>query len=132
MAGQCTQYFEAMGVPDEKKVLWAAMALKGDALNLWFSWKGSNERVTRWTFENAVLKGFQPEVGLCSRFRILGARKQIGKGETKENKAEEVVLESHLRGNQIEAEVEEKIGTLWEIRKGKQEGSIERMNKKQQ
>lgn len=65
MAGQCTQYFEAMGVPNEKKVLWAAMALKGDALNLWFSWKGSNKRVTRWTFENAVLKGFQPEVWVC-------------------------------------------------------------------
>lgn len=56
------QYFEAIGMPEEMKLSWAAaMALRGDALKWWFYRKESNQNVTWWTFEKVSHKRFQPE-----------------------------------------------------------------------
>lgn len=61
------QYFENR-LPEEMELsLVCAFAIRGKALKWWVSWKESNHNATRWTFEKAVLKQIQPELGHFSR-----------------------------------------------------------------
>ncbi|KAJ1380158.1 hypothetical protein SESBI_46257 [Sesbania bispinosa] len=55
------QYCDTMGISDEMKISRAVETMRGQALDLWFCWRWSNQNATWWVFVKAVLKQFQPE-----------------------------------------------------------------------